>query len=90
MNHPRPRRLSRIAPTVVLAAMALAPTGCARGRGQITPTTTGTDLRAMPRGRMIPQPFPGSSLARGPARAARVGPTADPEATTASAEGPPL
>ncbi len=55
-----------IRPTLALAILALgalAP-GCARDRSQITPTTSGTDLRNIPRGRMTPQAFPGSSLAR--------------------------
>jgi len=47
----------------LLLLLLLAPPGCARDRAQITQTTSGTNLRAMPRGRMTPQPFPGSSLA---------------------------
>ncbi len=72
---PGPRRLRDAAASgliLVLAGPGLA--GCARDRGAITPTTTGTDLSRLPRGRMTPQPFPGSSLAdrdvAGPGRAA--------------------
>lgn len=86
MISPMPGR--RFGVSLALAIVALVPTGCARDRGRITPTTSGTDLRAMPRGRMIPQPFPGSSLARSEARALPRGPTADPDAATASAEAP--
>ena len=67
-----------------VAFVALAPPGCARDRRQITPTTSGTDLRAMPWGRMTPQPFPGSSLAR----SARSEPATDPGAAAASVDMP--
>ena len=55
-------------PTIALVLLTLVaiPLGCARNHSQITPTTTGTDLRNIPRGRMTPLPFPGSSLARVP------------------------
>jgi hypothetical protein len=69
--------------------VALGPSGCARDRRQITPTTLGTDFRAIPRGRMIPPLFPGNDLARAKARPAPGGPAADPDAATASAEAPP-
>ena len=70
-------RPSRRGASLAVVLAALAPSGCARDRGQITPTTLGTDLQAMPRGRMIPQPFPGSSLAR-PAPAPPRGPPPTP------------
>ncbi len=64
--------------------LGLACPGCARDRGQITPTTSGTDLKAMPRGRMTPQPFPGSSLAAAGPRQ----PESDPAAMPASGDAP--
>ncbi len=70
---------------VALLALGLAASaspGCAHDRGRITPTTSGTDLKAMPRGRMIPQPFPGSSLARRAPGSPRI----DPAASVASGE----
>ncbi len=67
----------------VLLSLALLAPGCARDRGQITPTTTGTDLSAMPRGRMTPLPFPGSSLAHS-AQPVSGGPTSDPGTSVAS------
>ena len=53
---------------VGMAGLALGG-GCARDRAEITPTTLGTDLTALPRGRMTPQAFPGTDLVRqgGPA-----------------------
>ena len=83
MNCPMPGRR----PGVVLAVVivALAPSSCAHERAMITPTTLGTNLRTMPRGRMIGPPFPGTDLARAKARPAPGGPTADPDAATASA-----
>jgi len=80
-------------PTLALVLLALGtlPLGCARDRSQITPTTTGTDLRNIPRGRMTPLPFPGSSLARAsktPANPLRPGsdPKADASTVTTSDE----
>jgi hypothetical protein len=84
VNRPMPGRRAGVVLAFVI--VALAPSGCAHDRGQITPTTSGTDLRAMPRGRMTPQPFPGSSLALAKARPAPGGPAADPDAVTTSAE----
>lgn len=79
----RPRRPGWPAAVLLgLIAPAAAVPACAPGRRRITPTTTGSDLRALPRGRMAPPPFPGSSLAR----VDRAGPaTGDPAATTAAA-----
>lgn len=59
---PRPRPHGLAAFGLILA-LASAFSGCARDRNAITPTTTGTDFSTVPRGRMVPQPFPGSSLA---------------------------
>jgi hypothetical protein len=36
--------------------------GCARERHEITPTTLGTDLKRMPRGKMTPFPWPGQDI----------------------------
>lgn len=55
---------TRPAIALILLALGTVAPGCARDHSQITPTTTGTDLRNMPRGRMTPLPFPGSSLAQ--------------------------
>ncbi len=49
----------RINLVVALLGM-LAPAGCQSDHAMITPSTTGTDLRNMPRGRMTPLPFPGA------------------------------
>ena len=54
----------RTAISFLLVVGGVIPLGCTPGKRQITPTTTGTDLRNVPRGRMTPLPFPGSSLAR--------------------------
>lgn len=80
--HHRPVRLA------LLFMGALTLLGCRADRARITPTTTGTDLRNLPRGKMTPLPFPGSDLARsgdgpilptpdpdGPRRRPRVDPT---------------
>ncbi len=77
-----PQPLDRALLAFVLLAPAIA--GCGRERRQITPTTTGTDLVNIPRGKMTPLPFPGSSLARSGAPR----PTADPATTPASAADP--
>ena len=53
----------RVAHGLGLLLVGLTLAGCTRDHTRITPTTSGTDLRNMPRGRMTPQPFPGSSLA---------------------------
>ncbi len=74
---PRPLDLAALACGLIIGTLP----GCGRERRQITPTTTGTDLRAMPRGRMTPLPFPGSSLAR----SENSKPTADPATTSTSA-----
>ena len=55
---------SRTAILFLLISAGAIPLGCTPGKREITPTTTGTDLKNMPRGRMTPLPFPGSSLAR--------------------------
>lgn len=60
---------------LVLLLLGLGTLGCARDHGRITPTTSGTDLRNLPRGRMTPQPFPGSDLARNARPAASPLPT---------------
>jgi hypothetical protein len=75
----------RVGVFLAVVLVALAPSGCAGDRGRITPTTSGTDLKAMPRGRMTPQPFPGSSLARASARPGPGGPADDAEVATSSA-----
>ncbi len=62
----------------ILLLLAFISSGCARDRDRITPTTSGTNLKTMPRGRMTPQPFPGSSLA------GSGGATIDPATATAS------
>lgn len=67
---------------IALILGGLVGTGCTRDHSRITPTTTGTDLRNMPRGRMTPLPFPGSSLAR-----AAPAPKLDPATATAAAQG---
>lgn len=69
---------------VVAALIVGGAPGCGRERRMITPTTTGTDLTTMPRGRMTPLPFPGSSLAR----AGSPAPPGDPETVPASAVAP--
>ena len=56
--------------------------GCARERHQITPTTLGTDLKRMPRGKMTPFPWPGVDLVKAKPRPG--GPTADPDALMTS------
>ncbi len=56
--------LRRIAALAGLASLGLAPTGCARDRGEITPTTLGTDLKQRPRGRMQPFAWPGQDIVR--------------------------
>ena len=66
-------------PLVALLGL-LAPVGCTRDHSRITPTTSGTDLRTMPRGRMTPLPFPGSSLAHAGDRT----PKTDPATVTAT------
>ena len=53
----------------ILLLLLLGPAGCARDRGQITPTTTGTDFQAAPKGEMDSPPFPGTDLAGGPGSA---------------------
>jgi len=60
------RNVDRRSISLVLLFLGTLTPGCARDRSQITPTTTGTDLRNIPRGRMTPLPFPGSSLAKAP------------------------
>lgn len=70
-------------PLALIALLILAP-ACGPERRRITPTTGGTDLRALPRGRMAPQPFPGSSLARAEHR-----PTVDRQARVAGGEVEP-
>ena len=52
----------RIFTALAIAAGLAFVSGCARDRGQITPTTLGTDFSRAPAGRMTPQSFPGSSL----------------------------
>ena len=54
----------RSSPLVAALAGLAGLAGCKADHSRITPTTTGTALRDMPRGRMTPLPFPGSSLAR--------------------------
>lgn len=54
-------RLAWLSGGVVAGAGLLG--GCASDR-QYTPTTQGTDLSTLPRGRMTPQPFPGVDLVR--------------------------
>ncbi|WP_435011480.1 hypothetical protein P12x_002792 [Tundrisphaera lichenicola] len=76
-----PRRAWSISAVVLVA---LADSGCARDRREITPTTQGTNFEGVPRGRMIAQPFPGSSLARSRSRPARVESPIDPETAAAS------
>ena len=71
-------RSLKFATILCLGSTCLA-AGCGRERRQITPTTTGTDLQVMPRSKMTPLPFPGSSLAR-----SKTNPTTDPSAMTAS------
>jgi hypothetical protein len=61
--------------------------GCAHERHEITPTTLGTDLRHLPRGKMISPPWPGQSIVESKPRP---GPsTADPDAALASGGLPP-
>jgi hypothetical protein len=62
---PRPTRplLLKVVASGLIAGMSASLAGCARDRASITPTTTGTDFSRVPPGRMVPQPFPGSSLA---------------------------
>jgi hypothetical protein len=67
---------------LAMAAVGLFAAGCARERREITPSTLGTDLKRMPRGRMTPYPWPGQSIVRAPARTG--GPTVDPDASMAS------
>jgi hypothetical protein len=86
VNRPTPGRRAGV--VLAVAIVALGPSSCARDRRQITPTTLGTNLRTVPRGRMIPPPFPGNDLARAKGQPAPGGPAADPEAATASAEAP--
>ena len=85
-----PTSRSRPAPApgliLALAAGLLAP-GCASEKRQITPTTLGTDLRTLPRGRMTPQPFPGSDLARSKPLRPAAARTLDPATALATAEG---
>ncbi|WP_435015378.1 hypothetical protein TA3x_002916 [Tundrisphaera sp. TA3] len=66
-RNPARSRQAATAGLAWLAAVAIA--GCAGDRAEITPTTQGTDLSRVPAGRMVPQPFPGSSLARDAGRA---------------------
>ena len=57
--HWHPKRLFWVS----MAGLALIG-GCARDRAEVTPTTLGTDLTGLPRGRMTAQPFPGTDLVR--------------------------
>ena len=73
-------------PTLAAARLALAllllgtvAPACTPSKRMITPTTTGSDLRNLPRGRMIPQPFPGNDLVRSTRR-----PALDPATVAAS------
>ncbi len=76
----------RRGPWLALALLGLASSwGCARERREITPTTLGTDLQSMPRGKMTPYPWPGQSIAR--ATPSPGSPTNDPEAALASGAG---
>ncbi len=63
MSSPGAARLA-----LALLALGTVTPACTPGKRMITPTTTGTDLRNMPRGRMTPLPFPGSDLARATSR----------------------
>ena len=62
----RSLRVDRLACGLGLLVGWLAVAGCTRDQTRITPSTSGTDLRSMPRGKMTPLPFPGSSLAAAP------------------------
>ena len=72
---------------LALAALGVLFQGCAGEKHQITPTTLGTDLSRMPRGKMIPFPWPGQSISQATPRPKA--PTADPEVAAASAGRPP-
>ena len=84
--------MAKLVPPVVALTLLIggmtAP-GCTPEKRQITPTTSGTDLRNIPRGRMTPQPFPGSSLAQTPKTTtgphSRFGPPTDSATITAAA-----
>ena len=77
----------------LFVAMLLGPTfgGCAREHRQITPTTLGTDLKRMPRGKMTPYPWPGQSIVKATPPSPRIGGPGpvDPDAAMASGERPP-
>lgn len=47
---------------LALGVLGLIAPGCTPDRRRITPTTSGSDLRHLPRGRMSPQPLPGTDL----------------------------
>jgi hypothetical protein len=72
---------------LALAMLGLISEGCAHERHEITPTTLGTDLKRMPRGKMTPFPWPGQSIVSTTPRPGRLdGPTIDPNASMASGE----
>jgi hypothetical protein len=78
----------RRGPWLALAFLVLASSwGCANKRHEITPTTLGTDLKRMPRGKMTPFPWPGQSIVQAIPRPQS--PTTDPEAALASATRSP-
>jgi hypothetical protein len=72
--------------TLALLTSGLILGGCHGEPRQITPTTLGTDLTRMPRGKMTPFPWPGQSIVKtsptGKPDQAKV----DPNAATASGE----
>ena len=79
----RPQRWPGVALTLALTLLGVIP-GCAPDRRRITPTTTGSDLRNLPRGRMTPLPFPGSSIAHEDTRPNRDSPRLDPSMALAA------
>jgi hypothetical protein len=86
---PRPAFGGRRRALLALTLLGLVSGGCARGRHEITPTTLGTDLERMPRGKMTPFPWPGQSISKADPRTGQVeGPTVDPDASMASGERP--
>ena len=78
----------RVGPWLVLIVLGLAFAGCAHDSREITPTTLGTDLKRMPRGKMTPFAWPGQSIVEAKPRPFE-GAMTDPEAALASgpAEG---